>query len=280
MGTQDVYSVYDRFGNLFSLDYNKGSLHEFPREPQNQEEDNATVYWKGRYFTFLSGTNSSRIDPSVDLVKQLIIKQFQVKVYQKGYSFQTDYAIYHQANEVQHDLKNVFSMYKGFIFRVYAISGNLFLCVDPHLTIITNASIQYLAERCKTMDKLSDFSVRWKTKSGQGIEGYLINTEHSTGGTKCRVKNYGTGSEEEIDGSIVYPESRPELLEHLLLSIGQDISVVSLQRRLSFLDSKEASRDRLFETLEIVKNLGTNIFPLMFGDFSIKLDPNSIVVRL
>lgn len=279
MATQDVYSVYERFGNLFGLECQIGSVYEASRKPETQEEENATVYWEGRHYTFLPALGLSKIDPCLELVKRFVTKQFAIALAQKGYSFQKDYQVYHPSDQVQHDRKDVFSMFKGFKFRLLALGQNLFLCLDPHLTIITNATIEYLARKCQNLSDLSDFSVRRGLEAEEGVDGYLIETRRSGDSVKCRIKNYRTGLMEEVNGNLVYPESRPELLERLIASIGGDLSVVSLQRKLSFLDSKEASRDRLFATLEIAKNLATNVFPITFADFTVNFDPNPIVVR-
>jgi hypothetical protein len=277
--TQDVYSVYERFGNMFALDYQTGCIYEVAREPETEEEKNATIYWEGHCYTFLPDLGLSKIDPPHELLRRLITKQFLIALKQKGYKFQADYLVYHPSDEIQHNQRDIFSIFKGFNFRTLRLGENLFLCVDPHLTIVTNATLKYLTSKCKNLSDLSDFSVRWNTETEGGIDGYLIETICSNGSVKCKVKNYRTGTEEEVDGSLVYPEPRPELLERLITIVGGDLSVISLQRKLSFLDSKEASRDRFFETLEIIRKLKTNVFPIKFGDFKVELDPNPVVVR-
>jgi len=281
MANHNVYSIYQRFGNMFALEgYEDVPVYEASRNPETQKEENAMVYWEGRYYTFLPDLGVSKIDSPLELVKQFIGRQFTLTLRQKGYKFKTDYCAYHSSDEVQHNQKDIFSMFKGFNFRLLSLGENLFFCVDPALTIVTNATIEHLARKCKNLSELTDFSVRWNLEAEGGIDGYLIETRYYEGSVKCKVKNYRTGVEEEVDGELVYPEPKPELLERLIMSIGGDPSVVSCQRKLSFLDSKEASRDRLFATLEIVRNLTINVFPIKFGDFTVSLNSNPLVVRL
>ena len=66
----------------------------------------------------------------------------------------------------------------------------------------------------------------------------------------------------------------------ILNELGMDFDVISLQRKLSFLDSRTASKDRLIRTLEIIKRLKQEIFPLEFGEFKIALEDSPMVVKL
>ena len=71
-----------------------------------------------------------------------------------GYEFQDSYIVYGKDSVVDHTEKDVFSMFRGFQFRLIIIGDDLFLCIDPHLSRETNASTEYLAQRIQNLDAL------------------------------------------------------------------------------------------------------------------------------
>ncbi|MGB9614052.1 MAG: hypothetical protein ACPL3B_00925, partial [Fervidobacterium sp.] len=112
------------------------------------------------------------------------------------------------------------------------------------------------------------------------VDGYLIETIAERECFLCKVKNYREFEEEILSADIVFPEPKPELIQHLLVLLNRNFDLIAKQRELSFLNSKTASKDRFYKTLEIVNMLKEKIFPISFGDWKIDLETTPIVVKL
>jgi len=181
MVSKDTFSIYQRFGNMFPLKCEKGAVYEVSRNPETQYEEDAMVYWKGLYFTFLPELSlSKKIDPPLELIKSFIKKQFPLALKRKGYKFQME-CCYHPTDEAQQTQKDIFSMFRGFKFRLLSLDEDLLLCIDPHLVIVVNATIEYLAKKYENLNEINDFSVKWNLGTGENIDGYLIKRKYTLG---------------------------------------------------------------------------------------------------
>jgi hypothetical protein len=274
-----IFTIYDRFGNLFPISGKIGKLYQ-KSMPTSDESDEKTIFFDGNYFSYEQDEESIEVQPTLEMTKRMVAKQFILKIKNAGYALSKGYIVYSKQDEVDHPHKDIFSIFDGFEFRFVIINNMLLVCVNPHLVINTNCSIKYLIDAGINSDKLKDFSVRYKRKEGGRIDGYLVETVAERGCLLCKVKNYREFKEEVLSADVVFPEPKPELLQHFLELLGRKFDLVAKQRELSFLNSKTASKDRFYKTLEIVKLLKKNVFPLNFGEWKIDLETTPIVVKL
>jgi hypothetical protein len=259
------------------LTYDQGKLYELKESPPDEQRKD-TVYFNGKYYTYKKVKSATETEPSLPLFKSMLTKQFCLKLRDQGYRFRKRDLAFRAEDAVEQPHTDVFDMFNGFKLRTMVLFKRLFLCVDPHLIILTRASAAYLLEQGISPEKLSGFSVRFKDQEGMNIDGFLIAT--APGNTfesrlepdfLCQIKSYRDFKEELVPTSRVLPESRPEVLQALLDGLGRKSNVVLLQRQYSFLGSKTASLERLKRTLQIITQL-QELFPLKFGEFKVTLE--------
>ena len=246
---------------------------------------NTVVRFAGKYFSYAPTKNSSKVDLNVRILERMVSQQFEKGLVAKNYEVRKRYSAYKVTDAVPQPNDDIFSAFKGFTYRVLSLEDSIFLCVDPHLFLRTNCTIHDLAARGIPAEELHDFPVRYLAADKTGIDGYLIDTsKRKDKGYSCKVKTYRrveqTSSEETINGDRVFPESRPELIQRFLSRLGVSYSVISLQRQYSFLDSRTASRDRFLSTLDTINVLSKEVFPLEFGDFTVTVKTQPVVVKL
>lgn len=277
--------LYHKHANFFELRFEQGRLFKLDGEPHEIERRNDTVYFEGRIYTYETGENRVEIEPSLAILKRMIAKQFWLSLKENGYEFRGKYSAFREEDIIDQPHSDIFDMFSAFRFRTLVLFDRLFLCIDPHLVILSIANVDYLLSQNIPLEELSDFSVRYRSKEGKHIDGYLIETAQGQTfddrlgqGFLCKVKSYREFEEQLVSVSQVYPESRPELMQRILDDLNRGFSVISLQRQQSFLSSKTASKDRLKRTLEIVTQL-KEIFPLQFGDFEVNLESEPIRIK-
>jgi len=274
----DVFRIYQRLGNFFRMKYNESNLFESDFVPNGIIGREELVFFEGKFYSYKSFPNAREICFSPRVFKSIITKQFALKLRMNGYEFKRKYIAYKE--KVEHAHEDIFSVFKGFEFRTILLNGQIFLCIDPHIIFRVNCSVEYLLSQGLDQSFLSDFSVSYSGEEGKRIDGYLIETVEENGVNFCLIKNFRDFAEVKIQAERVFPEPRPELIQMLLDRLGRNFDVISLQRKLSFLDSKTASKDRLMRTLEIVQKLRQEIFPLEFGEFKVDLEDAPVVVKL
>lgn len=279
MSTTDVFRIYTRFGNFFSVKYTDGVLYRFETNPIEKIGSGKTIFFQGEFYSYENALGGQEITPSLQILKSMITRQFALKLRNKGYRFKGNYRPYRVENQIEHPHNDIFSVYDGFEFRTVLIDEQMLLCIDPHTILKFNCSIEDLINFGIKERELSDFSVSYEAEEEWRRVGYLLKTYEQEVG-KCRIKDYADFTEVAIRANAVIPEARPELIRQLLSKLNRDFDVVAFQRRLSFLDSKTASRDRLLKTLEIVRKLLEDVFPLTFGEFEVNLGAEPVVVRL
>ena len=279
------HRLYHKYANFFELRYEQGKLFELDEElGEVQRED--TVYFGGRLYTYdESAENIVEIEPSLLLLKSVITKQFCIGLKENGYRFKGRCLSFREEDIIDQPHTDIFNMFNGFRFRTIALFGRLFLCIDPHLIILIETSIDYLLSQGVAPDRLCDFSVRYRSQEGKRIDGYLIETSQGNAFDSrfgsdflCKVKSYREFEEQIIPPSHVYPESRPELIQRILDNLNRRFSVISLQRQHSFLNSRTASKERLKRTLKIIRQL-QEIFPLKFGEFKVILENEPVRIK-
>ena len=286
MATINIIDLYDRFSNFFEIDWQGGSIYLIGDQINSKVDQDTVVNFAGKYFSYKSYKNSTKTQPTLAILQRLVRKQFEIKLGAKGYKLRKwGYCAYRLDDEVSQPHKDIFSIFKGFVYRLLILEEKLLLCVDPHLVLQTNCSIHDLAQKGIKVDELNDFPVRYDTLEEDGIDGYLIGTvQKSAKKYECKVKGYrkieGKSQEETIAAHKVFPECRPELLQRFVTRLGSSYSIIDLQRRLSFLDSATASKDRLLATLDVINKLSNEVFPLKFGDFVINVKSQPIIIKL
>jgi len=260
-----------------------GKVLELLVQPTERRRD--TVYFNGKSYTYEPAENAVETEPSSLLLKSIITKQFCLKLYDKGYRFKGKYLAFKKEDRINQPHDDIFSIFDGFRFRTVLLFERLFLCIDPHLVIWSQASVEYLLKQGCNPSQLADFSVSYRGPEGRKIDGYLVRTAsannfegHLGEGFLCQVKNHRNFKEELLSPSVVYPESRLELMQTLLDVLNRKFNVISLQRQHSFLNTKTASLERLKKTLTIVARL-QEIFPLEFGGFKVTLENEPVRIK-
>jgi len=276
-----IFTIYDRFGNLFPLICKTGKLYQRSLLA-GDKKDEKTISLNGKYYSYEPKEGSVEVQPTPEMIKRMITKQLILKLKSANYSIvKRKYIAYSEQDEVDCPHKDIFSIFDGFEFRIITLNNALMICINPHLAIKTNCSIKYLIESGVSQEKLKDFSVRYGGGESGRIDGYLIETIAERECFLCRVKNYREFREEILPADKVFPEPKPELIQHLLALLNRNFDLIAKQRELSFLNSKTASKDRFHKTLEIVNMLKSkNIFPICFRDWQIDLETTPIVVKL
>lgn len=285
MSSTDVFRIYDRFGNFFRMNYTKGVLYKFETNPLEIIGPGKTIFFQGTFYSYESGPGAQKVVPSLPILKSMITRQFALALRRNGYKFKGDYRSYKIENEISHPHRDIFSIYEGFEFRTVLINGQIFLCIDPHIIFDINCSIEDLVNKGIKPGELNDFSVSYLTEDRKRIDGYLLETlwernEAEESILICKIKNFRDFIEVSEPAWSVFPEARPEVIQELLNKLNRDYDVVGLQRKISFLDSKTASRDRLLKTMEIITQLQKDVFPLRFGEFEVNIEIEPIIVRL
>ena len=128
---------------------------------------------------------------------------------------------------------------------------------------------------------MRDFSVAYRTE--YGIDGYLVETVPKGVGETgeiCNITDSRDGAESLIKAERVFPESRPDVFQHILGLLKRKFDVNELQRRHSFLEGKTSAKDRFLQTMTIAKQLRDRIFPINFDDYEVQLPEAPIAVRL
>jgi len=277
--------LYHKYANFFELRYEQGKLFKLDGEPDEIERTDDTVYFEGRVYTYEAGKNRVEIELSSLLLKRMVAKQFWLGLKKDGSGSRGKYSAFREEDIIDQPHGDIFNMFNGFRYRTIVLFDRLFLCIDSHLVILSMTNIGHLLSQGIAPEKLSDFSVRYRSQGGKHIDGYLIKTAQghtfdSRLGSEffCKVKSYREFEEQLVLVSQVYPESRPELMQRILNDLNRSFSVISLQRQQSFLSSKTASKDRLKRTLEIVTQL-KEVFPLQFGDFEVNLESEPVRIK-
>ena len=282
---KEYTEFYDVFANLFKLHLIQlGQIYNIG-ETINDSIDYSSYIKRGdSYYTFneeygepCSLTNSILIG--------LIRKQFKKKMKENNYLIKRRYTLYREIDEVNHSFEDIFKLFNGFKYRILLVENEYFLTIDPACVVMTIASIENFAKKGINLQFLEGFSVKLDIEDHL-ISGYLLKTKKENNTISCEIRLYRKPKNLELNDIIilnansVYPESRPELLESFLTQLGTRFSIVKLIRRLSFLDSSTSSRDRFVQTLKIIKNISTEIFPLRFGDFIISLKIEPLIVKM
>jgi len=283
MSTLDVFKVYARFGNFFRIHYTTGKLFRWDGDPREEIGYDKTIVFEGKVYSYEGGEGALEITLTPQILKSMITKQFALRLRNVGYRFRGDYRAYKLESQIGHTYSDFFSIFQGFEFRTVLVDESILLCIDPHIMLRINYSLGQLIQKGVPPSQLSDFSVTFSSEDErERIDGYLIEIlkrESEEASFFCKIKGYRDFAEVMAPVDSVFPESRPELIQELLRKLGIEYDVVALQRQLSFLDSKTASRDRLLKTLEIVKQLQNEIFPLQFGEFKVELEAEPVVIR-
>jgi len=284
--SKNYTEFYDILANLFRLHIDElGEVYYIGPEIDESYDQRQIIIRNGNHYTFNSdyGTPCERTN---SIILGFIRKAFIQALRSNGYYFKGIYTSYKKEHMVRHDQEDIFQLYKGFKNRILIHENEYYICIDPACVLFTVASIEHLANRGINLENLEGFSVRYIQDEENRISGYLLKTEVKNGQIIGTIRLYRCPEGLElpniinVEANALFPEARQEIIESFLNLLGSPISLSKIIRRLSFLDSATASRDRLVETLKIVDMLGQEIFPLEFGDFRISLSKEPLIVKM
>jgi len=281
----NILDLYDRFGNFFEIDCQGGTIYLIGDEVDETIDETTVIRYAGKFLSYKPYENVNKVEPNLEILQRFVRRHFELNLTAKGYKLRKWYCAYKTEDEVKQPHHDIFSVFNGFVYRISIFEEKLLLCIDPHIILQTNCSIHDLVMKGIPAHELNSFPVRYATTEKIGVDGYLIDTfKGPNEGLVCKIKRYRQVAdkplEEIISAEKVYPESRPELIQRFIVRLGSSYDVIDLQRRLSWLDSKTASKDRFLATLDIVATLSKEVFPIKFGDFVVNVKTQPIIVKL
>ena len=266
--------IYDIYTNLFPLQIKEGKIYEIPAS----EKNNDSVFFEGKNYSTHSINSGKEVDSNVYLVKTLITKQFANSLHKLGYKFNGKYKAFRESDEINQTDNDVFHLFTGFEFRILQLENNLVLCLEPKIVLRFSGSIDDLVSKGIEPNSFKGFFVRFSDENNHQ-KGYLEGVEQIGEQLVCRIIDYN-GNSIKKSAQIVVPDPRPEVIELLLRDLGRNPKVISLQRKYSFLDSPTSSKDRLSKTLDLVKLMNSEVFPLKFGGFEVSIAENPMMVKV
>ena len=92
----------------------------------------------------------------------MLTKQLFLRLRDCGYKSRKGDIVFKENDKIVQPNTDIFEMFQGFKLKTVSLFDRLFVCVDPHLVISTQANISYLLEKGIDAGKLSGFSVRFK----------------------------------------------------------------------------------------------------------------------
>jgi len=261
--------IHTKFVNFVKL-----NLKETPRilKTRIQPSSDNYVFHKGFYYIWNLANQKGEYVRSVSLPiqKSILMKILPMALSVKGFKTQplkqgksiTDYFIYREKDIYLHQSDDVFKIRKGFEYRIRIDNNSLYLVIDYKIRILPVASYSQLLEKGISKETLLNtfviFLEKGTQKKGKVEE---INSEI------CRVKDLAR-RDHSVNLDSVYPEPKPHNLNIILKSLNRKEDAVTIQRKATFLDTKQASKRRLIEIRKILDSL-KNIFPVEYEGFLI-----------
>jgi len=216
---------------------------------------------------------------------RLLEGAFRRKLKELGFVFRWSaagpYVCFYPGKPHRESAPELFTIYAtSFEFRFQSFHDSIYLAINPHVVIRTEATISDLVNKRVPLADLEGFHVTF-VNDGQNRRGYLVASQKSGDDISliCTIRVTDTGELLDVTGGQVYPEARPELLQMFAEKVGIDCDITRLHRRLSYLDSTKSSADRLDQTLKVARYLAEKVFPLAFGGATFGLRTNPAPVR-
>jgi len=122
-------SLYDRFGNFFKIEVDKlGKIYELGAQINDSVDRKKTIYLDGRYFSYNAYEGASESELTQEILERLLRKQFYLALKAKDYEFKEGrkYRAYRVEDEVRHAYKDIFRIFKGFVYRVVVLESDIF----------------------------------------------------------------------------------------------------------------------------------------------------------
>lgn len=231
------------------------------------------VFNKGLYYVWNSKTKIGKQTEHIPmLVKKSILMQILSKILsKKGFKTEerkegksiADYFVYHEKNTFPHGSEDIFKITKGFIYRIRVDNNLFYLVIDYKIRIVPVISYSGLLQKgisCEAL--LNKYVIFFENDIRNKGKIEAINSEI------CKIKDL-RGTERSVGLDFVYPEPKPYNLNIFLQLLKRTDNAVTIQRKATFLDIKEASRRRLGEIKEILNRL-QKIFPIEYEGFKIE----------
>lgn len=241
------------------LEGNK-DIYKYKDIPESESEKDFVRKRDGYYSLKNIGTNEkAHFNPYY--IQKIIENAFKDKLNANSYISNDKYVFYKEEDKIRHNQKNeeIFSIFKGFGYRIIPIKNDLLFNLDYRLIIRCNASIQELLDLNVPESLLINKSVKFRDFNGKLIE--IQNNGH------CKV-NFYNDDLKTIPSNELNLLCRPELLRHILIKIGRPEDIISLQRKYSLIRPKP----RLLKIEKLIEDLKENIFPLTIEGLTVKLD--------
>ncbi len=262
--------IYTKFLNFVKLD-----IKAIPKIYITKTEPTADnyVFDKGVYYTWGNDKHTSESVNSIPLLvqKNILMKIISKILVNKGLKAEPrkagriieDYFVYHEKDVFPHDSQDIFKVIKGFIYRIRVDNQSFYLVVDYKIKIIPTATYSYLLQKGAPNGVLINKYVLF-FEDGKRMKGKVESIDSKV----CKIKDL-QGQEHVINSDDVYPEPKTYNLDIILRALRKPANAVSVQRKATFLDIKQASKRRIAEIKSILDNTMQKLFPIDYEGFKI-----------
>ncbi|MGB9760499.1 MAG: hypothetical protein ACPLZG_11790, partial [Thermoproteota archaeon] len=104
-GEAGIFTIYDRFGNLFPLACKIGKLYQRSLLTSDKKNEK-TIALNGKYYSYQLEEKSVEVQPTPEMIKRMVTKQFIFKLKSANYVLAKKYVAYSKENEVNHSHKD------------------------------------------------------------------------------------------------------------------------------------------------------------------------------
>ena len=186
--------------------------------------------------------------------------------------------------------RDIFHTYKGFEFRVTYFVGEsengesqFFLTLDPHTVLLMKASVGDLIRKGIRPSDFSGLPSRVRERSGtedSSVDCNILSVSNDLSDLKCEVLNFKTRETISVSADRVFIEPKPEVIQDKIISrMDTRFNLVEFVREKTFVNSRQASRERFNATRKVVEFLATTkVTPFSIGQTTISIDPNFVPV--
>lgn len=264
--------VYNKYINFIGLD-----VVEIPKIFRTKEEPTKGEYIRridGYYYTWKEpGLLQKKgeyepVEPHPMILKDIIAHIFKDLLEKQGYKIDidklTNYYVRKDDDTIPHENEDIFSIVKGFEYRIRAQGNLIYLVLEYKIRIEPKGTIKDLIEKGISANFFLNSFVLFE-ENGRQRKGKIEKIDSDD----AEIRDL-KGNICKIDLKSIYPETKTHILDEILIKLGRRKNAVFLQRRATFLDIKQGSRKRLDEIRRIKEDI-SKIFPINCGDFKINI---------
>lgn len=264
--------IYTKFINFIRLNIEKiPPIFIVKTKPLS---DNYVFGKVGVYYTW---GNANQGGERVESVHPLVLKSILMKIISKALLNKglkisarkeegkiAGYFVYHENDRFPHSSEDIFKVIKGFEYRIRVDNNTFYLVMDYKTRFIATASYSQLMQKGVNPEFLTNKYVIFFENEKRG-KGEVIAIDSGI----CKIKDL-CGKDCAANSDYVYPETKPHNLNIILQLLGRKDNAVTIQRKATFLDIKQASKRRLGVIKEMLDSLQKKMFPIEYEGFRVE----------